>query len=141
MNNSALKLFHELMKKGWIDRNDNSLMWNLVEDNEARDELDQMGIELGFEIIQAQDRIYMVPTQDNDLFLKNNVDYRADIKATNEVRSRDLYLMNYLAIYILFIFFKSFTWTLTVSARFKGKRSWRISSNGSLSVFPFSMRL
>lgn len=106
MNNSALKLFHELMKKGWIDRNDNSLMWNLVEDNEARDELDQMGIELGFEIIQAQDRIYMVPTQDNDLFLKNNVDYRADIKATNEVRSRDLYLMNYLAIYILFIFFK-----------------------------------
>ena len=84
MNNSALKLFHELMKKGWIDRNDNSLMWNLVEDNEARDELDQMGIELGFEIIQAQDRIYMVPTQDNDLFLKNNVDYRADIKATNE---------------------------------------------------------
>lgn len=77
MNNSALKLFHELMKKGWIDRNDNSLMWNLVEDNEARDELDQMGIELGFEIIQAQDRIYMVPTQDNDLFLKNNVDYDA----------------------------------------------------------------
>ena len=46
MNNSVLKLFHELMKKGWIDRNDNSLMWNLVEDNEARDELDQMGIEL-----------------------------------------------------------------------------------------------
>ena len=36
MNNSVLKLFHELMKKGWIDRNDNSLMWNLVEDNEAR---------------------------------------------------------------------------------------------------------
>lgn len=26
MNNSALKLFHELMKKGWIDRNDNSMM-------------------------------------------------------------------------------------------------------------------
>ncbi len=105
MNNSALKLFHELMKKGWIDRNDNSLIWNLVEDVEARDELDQMGSELGFEIIPAQDRIYMVPTQDNDLFLKNNVDYRADIKASKEVRSRDLYLMNYLAIFILFIFF------------------------------------
>ncbi len=106
MNNGALKLFHELMKKGWIDRNGNSLIWNLVEDTEARDELDQMGNELGFEIIQAQDRIYMVPTQDNDLFLKNNVDYRSDIKASNEVKSRDLYLMNYLAIYILYIFFK-----------------------------------
>ena len=59
MNNSALKLFHELMKKGWIDRNDNSLMWNLVEDNEARDELDQMGIELGFEIIQEIGRAHV----------------------------------------------------------------------------------
>lgn len=30
MNNSALKLFHELMKKGWIDRNDNSFTRSLV---------------------------------------------------------------------------------------------------------------
>lgn len=98
MNNSALKLFHELMKKGWIDRNDNSLMWNLVEDNEARDELDQMGIELGFEIIQAQDRIYMVPTQDNDLFLKNNVDYRADIKAIERCEEVDTMMNEYILV-------------------------------------------
>ncbi|MBQ8942409.1 MAG: hypothetical protein IJ062_11290 [Firmicutes bacterium] len=106
MNKKALILFHELMKKGRIDRTENGLLWNYAEDNEARDGLDQMGEELGFEILQAQDRIYMVPTQDNDLFLKNNVDYRADIKATNEVKNRVLYLMNYLAVYILFIFFK-----------------------------------
>ena len=48
----------------------------------------------------------MVPTQDNDLFLKNNIDYRSDIKAGNDVRTRDLYLLNYLAIYILYTFFK-----------------------------------
>ena len=65
-----------------------------------------MGAELGFEIMPAQNRIYMVPTQDNDLFLKNNIDYRSDIKAGNDVRTRDLYLLNYLAIYILYIFFK-----------------------------------
>ena len=106
MNSNSLKLYHELMKKGWIDRNENSLIWNSVEDEEARDELDQMGSELGFEIVQAQDRLYMVPTQDNDLFLKNNVDYRADIKASNEIKSRDLYLLNYFAIFILFTFFK-----------------------------------
>lgn len=106
MNNNSIKLYHELMKKGWIDRNDNSLIWNLVEDDFVRDELYQMGKELGFEIIQAQDRLYLVPTQDNDLFLKNNVDYRADIKASNDVKSRDLYLMNYLAIFILYTFFK-----------------------------------
>lgn len=105
MNQASLKMYHELMKKGWIDRNNNSLLWNYVEDADARDELDQMGKELGFEILQAQDRIYLVPTQENDLFLKNNVDYRSDIKS-NDVRSRDLYLMNYLAIYILYLFFK-----------------------------------
>ena len=106
MNKNALKLYHELMKKGWIDRDENSVLWSFVEDPEARDELDQMGAELGFEIMPAQNRIYMVPTQDNDLFLKNNIDYRADIKASNDVRTRDLYLLNYLAIYILYIFFK-----------------------------------
>ncbi len=106
MNKSALKLYHELMKKGWIDRDDNSVLWSFVENPEARDELDQMGAELGFEIIPAQNRIYMVPTQDNDLFLKNNIDYRSDIKAGNDVRTRDLYLLNYLAIYILYTFFK-----------------------------------
>lgn len=106
MNKSALKLYHELMKKGWIERDDNSVLWSFVEDAEVRDELDQMGTELGFEIVPAQNRIYMVPTQDNDLFLKNNIDYRSDIKAGNDVRTRDLYLLNYLAIYILYIFFK-----------------------------------
>ncbi len=106
MNNGGLRLFHELMRKGWIDRNDNGLLWSFVEDSEARDKLDEMGKELGFEILQAQDRIYMVPTQDNDLFLKNNMDYRADIKAGSEIRNRDLYLLNYLAIYIFYLFFK-----------------------------------
>ena len=106
MNRSSLILFHELIKKGWIDRNDNSLIWNYAEDAEARDGLDQMGKELGFEILQAQDRIYMVPTQDNDIFLKNNMDYRSDIKASNDVRSRDLYLLNYFAIFVLYLFFK-----------------------------------
>ena len=106
MNCNSIKLYHELMKKGWIDRNENSVVWNYAEDLEAREELDQMGDELGFEILQAQNRLYLVPTEENDLFLKNNVDYRSDIKATSDVRSRDLYLLNYFAIYVLFLFFK-----------------------------------
>ncbi|MCR5539847.1 MAG: DUF6063 family protein [Ruminococcus sp.] len=106
MNTNSLILFHELMKIGWVDRNENRILWNYAEDTDARDELEQMGKVLGFEILQAQDRIYMVPTQDNDLFLKNNVDFRSDIKATNEVKSRDLYLLNYLAIYIMYLFFR-----------------------------------
>ena len=55
---------------------------------------------LSFELIRSGDRIYLVPTQDNDLFLKNNVDFRKDISANNEVRTRDLYLMNYFHMFI-----------------------------------------
>lgn len=106
MNTNSIKLFHELMKKGWIGRNENSLLWNYVEDEEARDELEQMGRELGFEIFQAQGRIYMVPTEENDLFLKNNIDYRSDIKASSDVKLRDLYLLNYFAIFTIYTFFK-----------------------------------
>lgn len=106
MNINTIKLFHELMKKGYLDRDDNNLIWSYVEDLEARDELDSMGKELGFEIIPAQNRIYMVPTQDNDIFLKNNIDYRADIKASSDVKLRDLYLLNYLSIFIIYTFFK-----------------------------------
>jgi len=106
MNSNSIRLYHELMKKGWIDRKDSSAVWNCAEDPEAREELEQMGDELGFEILQAQDRLYLVPTEENDLFMKNNVDYRSDIKATSEVRARDLYLLNYFAVYVLFLFFR-----------------------------------
>ena len=60
---------------------------------------------MGIDLFRAGDRLYMIPTQDNDLFLKNNVDYRRDIKADNTVRTRDLYLMNYLSIYLIYLFF------------------------------------
>ena len=70
MNKQALKLFHDLMKKGWINRDDNGILWSYFENPEVKDELDQMGTELGFEIVPAQNKIYLVPTQDNDLFLK-----------------------------------------------------------------------
>lgn len=106
MSDNAIKLFHELMKKGWIDRSSNVQTWNMTDDEVARDELDKMGEELGFEIIQTQKRLYLVPTQENDLFLKNNMDYRSDISASNDVRVRDLYLLNYLAVYILYTFFR-----------------------------------
>ena len=106
MITETLKLYHELMKKGFLDRNENTIIWSYVEDSDIRDELDQMGRELGFDILPAQDRIYMVPTQDNDILLKNNVDYRADIKANSETKTRDLYLLNYLAVYVLYLFFK-----------------------------------
>ena len=104
MNIKTAELFHELMKKGYIERKENSTVWQSVNDEEITDELYQLGSVLGFETIQSGDRFYMIPTQDNDLFLKNNVDYLKDVGT--QARVRDLYLMNYISIYLIYLFFK-----------------------------------
>ena len=105
MNRKTVFVFHMLMKRGWIDRREDAAAWEAYQEPEVQTELHDFGDELGFDLWRTGDRLYLVPTQDNDLFLKNNVDYRRDIKANNEVRMRDIYLLNYMAVYLLYVFF------------------------------------
>ena len=93
------------MKKGFIERADHPEIWRYYEDPDVRDELETLEEGLSFDVIQSGDRAYLVPTQDNDLFLKNNLDFRKDISASSEVRTRDLYLMNYFSIYLIYMFY------------------------------------
>ena len=108
MNKKTGKVFHDLMKDGWIDRAENPTAWEYYCDDEAGvdEELRILGSEIGFEPVRRGDRLYIVPTQENDLFLKNNVDYKRDIKGTNDFRLPDLYLLNYLAVYLLYLMYK-----------------------------------
>ena len=94
MNRKTVEVFHALMKNGWIDRREDHIIWSYADDVEIQEELEEFKAVMGIDLFRAGDRLYMIPTQDNDLFLKNNVDYRRDIKADNTVRTRDLYLMN-----------------------------------------------
>lgn len=105
MKKQTVEVFHALMKRGRIDRSENVDVWRIYENPDVQEELETMKDGLGFELIRSGDRVYLVPTQDNDLFLKNNVDFRKDISANNEVRTRDLYLMNYFSIYLLYLFY------------------------------------
>lgn len=105
MNRKTLEVFHALMKKGWIDRQEDKLIWSYIDDADIQEELEDFKVVMGLDFFRAGDRFYMIPTQDNDLFLKNNVDYRRDIKAESTLRVRDLYLMNYLSIYLIYTFF------------------------------------
>ncbi len=105
MNRKTVEVFHALMKNGWIDRREDHIIWSYADDVEIQEELEEFKAVMGVDLFRAGDRLYMIPTQDNDLFLKNNVDYRRDIKADNTVRTRDLYLMNYLSIYLIYLFF------------------------------------
>ena len=106
MNSKTGKVFHDLMKKGWIDRAENPIAWEYFNEEGIEEELSVLGSELSFDTIRMGDRIYIVPTQENDLFLKNNVDYRRDIKANSDVRTADLYLLNYVAIYLIYLIYK-----------------------------------
>lgn len=105
MNRKTVEVFHALMKNGWIDRQEDYIIWSYADDVEIQEELQEFKTVMGIDLFRAGDRLYMIPTQDNDLFLKNNVDYRRDIKADNAVRTRDLYLMNYFSIYLIYLFF------------------------------------
>lgn len=104
MNRKTVEVFHSLMKRGWIDRREDSLIWSYAEDTDVMEELEDFKAVLGIDLVPAGDRLYLIPTQENDLFLKNNADFRRDIHDST-VRSRDLYLMNYLAIYLIYLFF------------------------------------
>jgi len=105
MKQHTVEVFHALMKKGWVDRTENAEIWRYCEDPDVQEELETLKEGLAFEIIRSGDRIYLVPTQDNDLFLKNNVDFRKDISASSEVRTRDIYLMNYFSVYLIYLFY------------------------------------
>lgn len=106
MNKKTITVFHALMRKGWIERQADHEIWNYSMDSEVVDELELFQEELGFELHRIRDRLYMIPTQDNDLFLKNNDDFKKDVGG-NEIKNRDIYLMNFMAIYLLYLFFNS----------------------------------
>lgn len=106
MNAYTGYVLHDLLKKGYIDRYENAVAWDYYLNEEVQDDLLGMEESMGFELERVRNRVYLVPTQSNDLFLKNNVDYRRDISANNDTKVKDLYLMNYLAIYFIYLFFK-----------------------------------
>lgn len=105
MNRQTIEVFHGLMKKGWIDRREDAVLWAGAQETEVWEELEDFKAVMGIDLVRAGDRIYLIPTQENDLFLKNNQDYKRDIRADNSIRKRDLYLMNYLSIYLIYLFF------------------------------------
>ena len=105
MNRKTVEVFHGLMKNGWIDREEDEQLWTYVKDAEVLEELEEFKAVMGIDLFRSGNRLYMIPTQDNDLFLKNNMDYRRDIQADNEVRKPDIYLMNYLSVYLIYLFF------------------------------------
>jgi hypothetical protein len=93
------------MAKGYISREDNELAYGYMNDTEVVSEMEMMGRELDFELYKANGRIYIIPNQTNELFLQGNNEFRRFTK--QEARLDDIYLFNYIGIYMLYIFYHS----------------------------------
>jgi hypothetical protein len=103
MNVNTMRVFKELMAKGYISREDNEIAYGYASDSEVESELEIMGRELDFTLHRVGGRIYLIPNQTNDLFLQNNVDFRKKIKS--DARLDDIYLLYYVGIYVLYLFY------------------------------------
>ena len=68
MNRKTVEVFHGLMKNGWIDREEDELLWTYVKDAEVLEELEEFKAVMGIDLFRSGNRLYMIPTQNNDLF-------------------------------------------------------------------------
>ena len=41
MNRKTLEVFHALMKKGWLDRREDHIIWSYADDVEIQEELEE----------------------------------------------------------------------------------------------------
>lgn len=99
MNVKTAKLFKALLKNGYIEKEDDTELFSSYYEDDVSDELALLQREFDFSLYPTVRRLYLIPNQSNELFLQNNTDYRRSVGS--DAKLLDLYLYNYLAIFIL----------------------------------------
>ncbi|MBP3267575.1 MAG: hypothetical protein J6M07_04540, partial [Ruminococcus sp.] len=98
MKPESLKLFAKLMEKGYITREQDSSFYEDYCDAEIASELAIMEQELDFTLYRTNGRLYLLPNPSNELFLQDNSDFR---RSVGNEKLEELYLLNYMAIFLL----------------------------------------
>lgn len=99
MNVRTAKLFRALMNNGYIEKESDEELFSYYYDDEVSDDFAMLQQEFEFKLFKTPRRIYMIPDQSNELFLQNNADYKRSVGS--DAKLLDLYLYNYLAVFIL----------------------------------------
>lgn len=99
MKQETLKLFAKLMEKGYITREQEPLFYEDSCDAEILAELDIMKQEWDFTLHRTNGRLYLLPNSTNELFAQDNRDFRRSVG--NNERLEELYLLNYMAMFLL----------------------------------------
>lgn len=104
MDERALKIFKTFLKNGTLKKEDDFTLWNDFENEEVKDQLYTMGTILDFQIILPRmDIAYLIPNQENELISESSFDFKKSIGS--ETRQIDVYLLQYLGIYLIYEFF------------------------------------
>lgn len=98
MKPESLKLFAKLMEKGYITREQDSSFYEDYCDAEIASELAVMEQELDFTLYRTNGRLYLLPNPSNELFSQDNSDFR---RSVGNEKLEELYLLNYMAIFLL----------------------------------------
>lgn len=98
MNPKSLKLFVKLMEKGYITREQDPAYYEDSCDDEIMSELAVMEQELDFTLYRTNGRLYLLPNPTNELFSQDNRDFR---RSVGNEKLEELYLLNYMAIFLL----------------------------------------
>lgn len=98
MKPESLKLFAKLMEKGYISREQDSSYYEDYCDAEIASELAIMEQELDFTLYRTNGRLYLLPNPSNELFSHDNSDFR---RSVGNEKLEELYLLNYMAIFLL----------------------------------------
>lgn len=99
MKRETLKIFTRLMNKGYITKEQDFVYYNHSFDPEISAELAIMEDELDFTLYRTNGRLYLIPNLTNELFSQDNRDFRLSVG--NE-KLETLYLLNYMAIFLLY---------------------------------------
>lgn len=98
MKPESLRLFAKLMEKGYITREQDSSFYEEYCDAEIASELAIMEQELDFTLYRTNGRLYLLPNPSNELFSQDNSDFR---RSVGNEKLEELYLLNYMAIFLL----------------------------------------
>lgn len=99
MNVRTAKLFRALMNNGYIEKESDEELFSYYYDDEVSNDFAMLQQEFEFKLFKTPRRIYMIPDQSNELFLQDNSDYKRSVGS--DAKLPDLYLYNYLAVFIL----------------------------------------
>ncbi len=98
MKPESLRLFAKLMEKGYITREQDPSFYEDYCDAEIASELAIMEQELDFTLYRTNGRLYLLPNPSNELFSQDNSDFR---RSVGNEKLEELYLLNYMAIFLL----------------------------------------